>query len=115
MITFVAAVVIGTEAFKEYEKFKHRSYTKQGLAKRKESAKESNTKWLSEEDFWDGLRLLNELYDRISSSNIHRQSSYKNILISVNYGTAKRVFAHLALLAKVLALPLSLRKSLNLL
>jgi len=48
-----AAVVIGTEAFKEYEQFLHRLYIKQELAKAKEMAKDPNTKWISEEEFWD--------------------------------------------------------------
>jgi len=50
-----AAVVIGTEAFKDYEHFLHRLYIKQELAKRKEAAKDPNTEWLSEEEFWDGF------------------------------------------------------------
>jgi len=48
-----AAVVIGTEAFKEYEHFLHRLYIKQELAKAKEMAKDPNTKWISENEFWD--------------------------------------------------------------
>jgi len=48
-----AAVVIGTEAFKEYEHFLHRLYIKQELAKTKEMAKDPNTKWISENEFWD--------------------------------------------------------------
>ena len=47
-----AAVVIGTQEFKEYEKFLHRQYMKQELAKAKESAKDPNTKWWSEDEFW---------------------------------------------------------------
>jgi len=50
-----AAVVIGTEAYKEYEHFLHRLFIKKELAKRKEIAKDPNTKWLSEEEFWDGF------------------------------------------------------------
>ena len=48
-----AAVVIGTEAFKEYEHFLHRLYIKQELAKAKEMAKDPNTKCISENEFWD--------------------------------------------------------------
>ena len=48
-----AAVVIGTEAFKEYEHFLHHLYIKQELAKAKEMAKDPNTKWISENEFWD--------------------------------------------------------------
>ena len=50
-----AAIVIGTQEFKEYEKFLHRQYIKQELAKAKESAKDPNTKWLSEDEFWAGF------------------------------------------------------------
>ena len=48
-----AAVVIGKEAFKEYEQFLHRRYINQELAKAKELAKDPNTKWISEKEFWD--------------------------------------------------------------
>jgi len=51
-----AAVVIGTEVFKDYEQFLHRLFIKKELAKRKESAKDPNTKWLSEEEFWGGFK-----------------------------------------------------------
>ena len=47
-----AAVVIGTEAFKEFELFLHRQYIKQELAKTKEKSKDPNTQWLSEDEFW---------------------------------------------------------------
>ena len=47
-----AAVVIGTQAYKEFENFLHRKYIKQELAKAKEKAKDANTKWLSEDEFW---------------------------------------------------------------
>ena len=47
-----AAVIIGTQEFKEYEAFLHRQYIKQELAKAKEKAKDPETKWVSEEDFW---------------------------------------------------------------
>jgi len=43
-----AAVVIGTEAYKEYEQFLHRLYIKQELANAKEMAKDPNTKEYSE-------------------------------------------------------------------
>ena len=49
------AVVIGTEAYKEYEQFLHRLYIKKELAKRKKSAKDPKTKMLSEEEFWNGF------------------------------------------------------------
>jgi len=50
-----AAVVIGTEAYKEYEQFLHRLYIKKKLAKRKKSSKNPSTKMLSEEEFWDNF------------------------------------------------------------
>jgi len=50
-----AAVVLGTEAFKEYERFLHRRYINAQLAKAKKKAKKTNTKWLEEDDFWEGF------------------------------------------------------------
>jgi len=50
-----AAVVIGTKAFKEYENFLHRQFIMHELEKSKKKAQEPNTKWLSEEEFWDGF------------------------------------------------------------
>ena len=47
-----AAVVIGTEAYKEFETFLHRQYIRHELAKAKEKTKDPNTKWLSEDEFW---------------------------------------------------------------
>ena len=47
-----AAVVIGTQAYKDFEVFLHRQNIKRELAKAKEKAKDSNTEWLSEDDFW---------------------------------------------------------------
>ena len=47
-----AAIVIGTEAYKEFEEFLHRQYINRELIKAKEVAKDPNTKWLSEDDFW---------------------------------------------------------------
>ena len=46
------AVVIGTEAYKDFEVFLHRQHIKRELAKAKEKAKEPNTKWLSDNEFW---------------------------------------------------------------
>jgi prevent-host-death family protein len=50
-----AAVVIGTQAYKEFEVFLHRKYIKNELAKAKEKAKNPNIEWLSEDEFWDGF------------------------------------------------------------
>lgn len=47
-----AAVVIGAEAFKDYEDLKYQMYIKQELAKAKEMAKDPNTIWYNEEEFW---------------------------------------------------------------
>ena len=48
-------VVIGTEEYKQYEAFLHRQYIKQELAKAKEEAKDPNTQWVSEQEFWARL------------------------------------------------------------
>ena len=48
-----AAVVIGTQAYKEFEDFLHQQYIKNELAKTKKRAKSPNAKWLSEDEFWD--------------------------------------------------------------
>ena len=50
-----AAVVIGTQAYKDFELFLHRQHIKRELAKTKEKAKDPNTKWLSEDEFWAGF------------------------------------------------------------
>jgi len=47
-----AAVVIGTEVYKEFELFMHRQYINAELTNAKEKAKDPNTVWLSEEEFW---------------------------------------------------------------
>ena len=50
-----AAVVIGTELYREFELFLHRHYIVNELAKAKEKAKDPSTIWLTEDEFWDGL------------------------------------------------------------
>ena len=45
-------VVIGAEEYRQYETILHRQYIKQELAKAKEKAKDPNTKWISEQEFW---------------------------------------------------------------
>jgi len=47
-----AAVMIGTAAYRDYESFLHQQYIKHELAKAKEMAKDPNTEWLTEEEFW---------------------------------------------------------------
>ena len=50
-----AAVVIGTEAYRHYETFLYRQFIKEELSKAKEKAKNPNTRWVSEEEFWSDL------------------------------------------------------------
>ena len=47
-----AAVVIGTQAYREYEAFLYRQYIKQELTNTKKIAKDPDTDWISEDDFW---------------------------------------------------------------
>ena len=47
-----AAVMIGTQAYKEFEFFLHRRYIKRELAKAKEKAGNPDTEWLNEDEFW---------------------------------------------------------------
>jgi prevent-host-death family protein len=48
-----AAVVIGTKAFKDYENYLHRRFINNELESTKNKAQNPNTKWLTEEEFWD--------------------------------------------------------------
>jgi len=48
-----AAVMIGTEAYKEYERLLYQQYIKYELEKSKEMAKDPNTVWLTDEEVWD--------------------------------------------------------------
>jgi len=48
-----AAVVMGTEAYKDIELLLHQRYINEQLAIAKEKAKDPNTRWLSEEEFWE--------------------------------------------------------------
>ena len=50
-----AAVIIGTEAYREVESLLHHQYIKHELAKTKEKAKDPSTTWLNEDEFWDGF------------------------------------------------------------
>ena len=47
-----AAVVIGTQVYKEFEIFLHHQYINSELAKAKIKAIDPATKWVSEEEFW---------------------------------------------------------------
>jgi len=50
-----AAVIIGTQAYKDFEVFLYQQYIKRELEKTKKEAKDPNAKWLSEEEFWAGV------------------------------------------------------------
>jgi len=50
-----AAVLLGTEAYRDYETYRHRQYINRELAIADEMANDPNTKWLSEEEFWEGF------------------------------------------------------------
>jgi len=47
-----AAVVIGTQAYREYETLLHRQYIKQELDKTKKKADDPNAEWISEDEYW---------------------------------------------------------------
>ena len=47
--------VIGMEEYRAYEAFLHQEFIRRELAKAKEKAKDPDTKWISEEEFWAGL------------------------------------------------------------
>ena len=47
--------MIGTEEFRQYEKFVHRQFIRQELIKAKQSAISPDTQWLSEDEFWTGF------------------------------------------------------------
>ena len=47
-----AAVVIGTQAYREYETFLYRKYIKQELDKTKKKANDPNTEWINEDEYW---------------------------------------------------------------
>ena len=48
-----AAVVIGTEAYKDYESFLYKQYINHELALTKEKSKDKDTQWIDENDFWE--------------------------------------------------------------
>ena len=49
-----AAVVIGTQAFRDYENYLYKQFIKQELSVAKEKALNPDAKWLSEDEFWEG-------------------------------------------------------------
>jgi prevent-host-death family protein len=53
-----AAVLIGISEYEEYEKFLHKQYIKRKLAEAEASASNPDTKWLSEDEFWNSVEAL---------------------------------------------------------
>jgi len=51
-----AAVVLGTAAYREYERFLHQQYINRELAKAETEANDPNTVWLSEEEFYSDVK-----------------------------------------------------------
>ena len=49
------SVVIGIEEFSLYEKFLHQQYIKHKLDEAEARAKDPDTKWLTEEEFWSSI------------------------------------------------------------
>ena len=49
------SVLIGIEEYSTYEKFLHKQYIKQKLDEAEVSAKDPNTKWLNEDEFWSSI------------------------------------------------------------
>ena len=49
------AVVIGTEAYKEYENYLYKQYINRELTLTKKKAKSEKAEWLSEDEFWSNF------------------------------------------------------------
>ena len=49
------SVLIGIEEYSIYEKFLHKQYVRQKLEEAEASAENPDTKWLSEDEFWDSI------------------------------------------------------------
>ena len=58
-----AAVVIGAEAYKDFEIYLHKQHIKRELAKTKERAKDADAKWLTEDAFWAKIENRHEVSD----------------------------------------------------
>ena len=56
-----AAVLIGTDAYNEYERYLYNKYINSELALAKEKAKEENAEWIDEDDFWDDIEDSHEV------------------------------------------------------
>jgi len=52
------SVLIGIEEYAMYEKFLHKQYIKHKLDEAESSAKNPDTKWLSEDEFWSSVEDL---------------------------------------------------------
>jgi len=57
-----AAVVIGTQIYREFENFLYRQYIKLELVKSKEKAKDPDTEWLDEEEFWAKFEEIHRIF-----------------------------------------------------
>lgn len=49
------AVLIGIDEYAEFQEFAHRRYVKEKLDEAKKYAARPDAKWLSEEEFWNGI------------------------------------------------------------
>ena len=56
-----AAVLIGTDAYNEYEKYLYSKFISNELALAKEKAKNPETNWIDEDDFWDEIEDSHEV------------------------------------------------------
>jgi len=50
-----SAVIIGANEYRDYEAYMHTKYVNNELAIAKQQAKNPDTKWISEEEFWADL------------------------------------------------------------
>ena len=49
------SVLIGIEEYSQYEKYLHKQYINQKLDEAEASANSPDTKWVSEEEFWESI------------------------------------------------------------
>lgn len=54
------AVILGLEEYQRYEQILHEKYIDEKLAEAEKEAADSNTQWISHEDFWKEMK---ETYD----------------------------------------------------
>ena len=55
------SVLIGIEEYAQYEQFLHTQYIKRKLDEAEDSAKNPNTRWLSEDEFWSSIEDHHEI------------------------------------------------------